>query len=302
MKPLRFLAFGWMILVGGVLVSPPAVQAQDEEEADTLTVGVWDVDLSGRLAASQAAYHNWTEGGINTLALTSSLSGTARYRTARWEQHHALRLGYGIIQQDTLAVRKAEDLISLTSALKYLGGGFFQTFNPTLATSARTQFAPGYNYDEVPPELEGRTLPVKVSDFLSPGTFTQSVGLTYDPAPWFSQRLGLAVKETVVLIDRLRPVYGLDPNSAVRVEAGLESVTRVDREIFQNVRLQSELSLFAAFNQVDLPDFIWANIVTMQVNPWLGVNFEVTTLYDRDVSRDLQFKEVLSVGMTVVLI
>lgn len=47
---------------------------------------------------------------------------------------------------------------------------------------------------------------------------------------------------------------------------------------------------------------IWENLVTMQVNSWLGVDLEVTTLYDDDVSRALQLKEVLSLGITLALI
>ena len=300
----RFLLAG-LFVTALVCWHPGEAWAQDEPEApaeDTLALGVWDLGLTGRLSGSQAAYRNWTEGGLNTLAVTASASGRARHRSTHWKQVYELRLGFGLIRQDTLDVRKAEDLILLSAALLYLGDGFFETFHPTLAAEARTQFATGYNYDEVPEELTGRALPVKVSDFLSPGTFRQSVGLTYAPAPWFSQRLGLALKETAVLIERLRPLYGVALDTPVRFEAGLESVTNVEREVFTNVLLQSTLSLFAAFNQVDHPDLIWQNIVTMQVNKWLGVNFEFTTLYDRDISRALQLKEVLSVGVTVVLI
>lgn len=273
-----------------------------EAPSDTLALRTWDVGLGAKLSASQAAYENWQEGGLSTLAFTTSLDGEAQRLSQSWEQNHELRLAYGLVQQDTLDARKAEDLIRLTTALKYLGTGFFRVFNPTVALRVRTQFAPGFNYDEVPDVLAPRTLPVKVSDMLSPGTFTQSVGLTYDPTPWFTQRLGIGTKETVVLIERLRPVYGVSPGRPVRLEAGLESMTEFDREIFENVRLKSVLNLFAAFNQPGQPDMIWENLVTMQVNSWLGVDLEITTLYDDDVSTALQFKEVLSLGITLALI
>ncbi len=297
-------ALGFFLLMITWSATPAAAQeAEDAAAPDSLRLGAWAVDLAGTLSASQAAYRNWTEGGISSLALTSSFGGSAERSSNRWTQAYELRLAFGIIKQDTLDVRKADDVIRLSAAYRYRGRGFFRTFKPTVAAEARTQFAAGYSYDEVPPELEGRATPVKVSDFMAPGVFTQTVGLTYEPAPWLRQRFGVGLKETVVAIERLRPLYALDPGSPVRFEAGFDAQTAVDREVFENVRLQSTLGLFSAFSQIgELPDVSWQNIVTMQVNRWLGVNLEFTTLYDRDISRALQVKEVLSVGVTVVVI
>ena len=219
-----------------------------------------------------------------------------------------MRLALGFIRQSDLGLRKADDLIRLGAALQYEGGGFFHHFNPTAAVTARTQFAAGFNYDEVPPELKppqesNPTPPVKVSDFMNPGVFSQTLGLTYDPRPWFMQRLGFSSKQTIVTIERLRPIYGLPPADQMRLEAGLSSTTEFDREVFENVRLTSSLGLFAAFDEVDhLPDATFENVVAMQVNDWLGVDFELTTVYDRDVSSALQVKEILSVGVTFVFV
>lgn len=288
----------------GMLLAGLPAKAQDDVSADSLRV--WDVALSSKLSASQAAYSNWTEGGINTLAFTAGVNGKAHRRTRRWEQTYDLRLALGFIRQDSL--RKADDLIRLGAALQYEGEGFFATFNPTVAADARTQFAAGFNYDEVPSELQGEgasnpNLPVKVSAFMSPGTFTQTVGLTYDPRPWFTQRVGLSTKETVVTIERLRPIYGLRRSDPARFEAGLATTTEVDREVFENVRLKSTLGLFSALDGSGAtPDVTFENVVAMQVNEWLGVDFEFTTLYDRDISDAAQIKEVLSVGVTYVFI
>lgn len=275
-------------------------RAAAQAEPDTVVYG-WGMDLSGTLAASQAAYENWTEGGINTVNATAGFTGAATHRSVDWKQTYDLRLAFGLVKQDTLRFRKAVDVIDLRGALQYHGNGFFQTFNPTAALTARTQFARGFNYDRNP-FGDGRPLPVKVSDFFSPAIFTQSLGLTYDPNAWFKQRLGVAAKETVVDIRRLRPLYGLERDQPVRYEVGLESRTEVDREVFENVRLESSLGLFASFNQAELPDLVWENLVTMQVNTWLGVNVEFVTLYDRDLSRRLQLKEVLALSVSFVIL
>ena len=309
-SPLSFFA---LLLFFLALASAPPVQAQDPDEEtedvvpDTLLAPPWSLSLAGKLSASQVAYSNWTEGGVSTLALTTGIDGKAQRAGETWTQTHELRLAFGFLKQDTLDVRKADDLIRLASSFQYKGEGFFSTFNPTISATARSQFAAGFAYDEVPDELQNETgaraPPVQVSGFLAPSTFTETVGLSYEPADWLVQRFGVAGKQTVVRLAEVRPLYGLAPDRLARVEAGLHATTELDREVLENVRVQSTLSLFAAFNQAsELPDATWENVVTMLVNRYLSVNLEFTTLYDRDISPDVQIKEVLSLGITLVVI
>jgi hypothetical protein len=284
-----------LIVLLALLLSCLPASAQDATPPDT-TSGGWNKSLLGKLNGSQAGFQNWAEGGVNTLAISSGLDGSAEHASGNWIKKSTLRLSFGMVKQDTLAFRKAEDLIRLTMALNYAGTGSLLLFQPTVAVGARTQFAPGFNFDKNP-FGDGRKPPVKVSDFLSPGTFTQSVGFAYKPKPWFSQRLGLGAKQTVVTIERLRPLYNVSADRAARFEFGVEAFTDFDKEIFRNVHYKSTLGLFAAFNKPDLPDYLWENVVTMKVNSWLQVNFEWSMLFDEDVSSKLQVKEVFAVGI-----
>jgi len=270
-----------------------SVRAQDGGD-DQIPLNDWITDAIGKLSFTQSAYENWSEGGLNTLAFTAGIDAKARRRSETWEQVHELHLAYGLIRQDTLDFRKADDIIRLASQLQYEGNGFFNTFNPTLAAQMRTQFAPGYNYDEVPSGLSvSGSLPVKVSDFFSRRSS--------------SSRVGLGLKETVVLIERLRPVYygenSDELGDPLRFEVGLESHTEVDREVFENVRLKSALDLFYAYNQLEEPpDAFWTNIISLGVNEWLSVNFEGTFLYDQNIDDRPQLKEVLSIGISYTLL
>lgn len=293
-------ASGWrigcrlLLLIVGVAFAN-SVTAQD---ADTTTYPVWDIDLTSRLNGSQAGYQNWTEGGINSLAAATQLNGAFKRTSANWLQQYETRLAIGIVKQDTLSVRKAEDIIRLKGQISYTGENGFQVLSPTVAVGVRTQFAPGSSYDKNP-FGDDRQPPVKVSDFFSPATFTQSLGLGYNTDAGFTQRVGVAAKETVVLIQRLRMLYGHDASEAVRFQLGLESQSELDREIFTNVRVKSSLGLFAAFNQEELPDLLWENQVIMKINSWLSAEVELVTLYDRDISDAVQIKEVFSLGISI---
>ncbi|MBT6599142.1 MAG: DUF3078 domain-containing protein [Bacteroidetes Order II. Incertae sedis bacterium] len=282
-----------IILVSVFLIAFSAPALAQEESAP----GGWVKEAIGNLSGSQAGFQNWAEGGINTLAFTVGLDGKAERTTNGWTQKHTGKLSFGLVQQDTLDFRKAEDLIRFSSTFNYEGDGFLNHIHPTIALQARTQFAPGFNFKKNPFD-DGRAAPVKVSDFLSPGTFTQSIGMTYQPREWVSQRLGIGGKQTVVLIEDLRSLYNVDADKNVRYEAGIMAFTDFDKEIFKNVNLKSMFGVFAAFNQPEHPDMIWENVVNMKVNAWLNVNFEWVMLFDDDVSAKAQMKEIFSLGIS----
>lgn len=286
-----------------MLLGAPNAWAQDAED-EVPPNGAWTKSLTGKLAGSQAAYNNWQEGGLNTLAVTSTVDGKFVRGGEHWIQTYELRFAFGLVQQDTLSVRKSDDLIRLGAGLQYRGDGMLQTFRPTISAALRTQFADGFNYDEDPFE-DGvdRDLPVKTSSFFSPAVFTQSLGLTYEPAPWISTRLGIAGKETIVNDPGLRVLYDVDSDDLLRAEGGIESETSVDRELFMNVRYQSRLNLFQSVTASSEPlDVLWENVITMRVNSWLNVGLEYVMLYDANRSDDVQIKEVLSVGVSLALL
>ena len=122
--------------------------------------------------------------------------------------------------------------------------------------------------------------------------------MTYQHSEYLSQRLGVGGKQTVVLDEELRELYSLDADQTVRVEFGIEAYTEYQKEIFTNVNVKSTLGLFASFNKPDSPDMFWETQVGMKVNSWLQVNFEWGVLYDEDVSKNVQLKEIFSVGVS----
>jgi len=268
----------------------------------------WRSSLVSQLALNQASYRNWQEGGVDVLAFTVGGRGRLERVMGAFKQEHLLRTSFGLVKNDTLDFRKAEDFLRYAFNLQYTALGKLQ---PTLATELRTQFAPGFDYD--PAAEDYPTLAalgfldtgdrLKVSDFFAPAIWTQSLGLTYDPDSWYTVRLGLGLKETIVTIERLRPLYGNDLDQTLRLEAGLESLIEARRELFENVLLESRLGLFQAFSGFDDgPDAYWENTLTMKVNDFLNVTLAAEALYDRDVTDEIQLREVLAIGLSFVLL
>lgn len=278
-----------------LLLVIPFSNAPGQQSGQEPPTGPWTLNLDGSLTATRSSFSNWREGGVNSLGYSAGLRGEAVHEKVRWKQTHSLRLEFGQIKQEEMEIRKSTDVIQFGYVLQNLSGS---VLSPTAALEFRTQFASGYDYKNNPFD-DGREPPVKVSDFLAPAYLTESVGMSYEPDTWFSTRLGVGGKQTIVTIEELGALYGLDAGETVRLEVGLDSQTEVKLEIFENVFLESKLGLFTAFRNLEMPDTRWENFLTMKVNSWLNVNAEFTALYDGDVSTRMQYKQLTSIGVSV---
>ena len=307
--PSFLLALLFLVLLVAGATAPAAAQSNDAE-ADTSRADAWTIDAVTSLSASQAAYREWREGGVNSVTFVSSIDATAERRTDAWSQTHDLRLAFGLINQEEQELRKSDDLIRLASNFRYQGSGFFATFKPTVAANLRTQFATGFDYTDNPytdlaptnPRADDEE-PVRTSSFFAPAFIQEAIGLTYEPRDWFSVRLGVASKQTVVIDPDTRVLYDVDRDRTARIEGGADLEVNVNREIATNVRYKSRLGAFYAVNAVeDPPDAIWENLITLKVNDWLSTNLEFVALFDQNVVDAIQLKEVLSVGVSFALI
>lgn len=289
-------------------LGPAHAHAQSSASAPTPDTSQFEYELSGRFSGTQNAYRNWQEGGLNTLSFSTTLDGAARNQAGRWQQQHALRLSFGLLTTEADngddRIRKTDDLVRLESNLRYTGSGFFRRFKPSISARVRTQFAKGFDYSQNPfpaghPRAD-REAPVQTSSFLAPGTFVQTLGLTYSPKDWYTVSLSAATKQTVVRTQNLRVLYDVDRDRFARTEGGAEIGATIDREIAEDIRYQSNATVFFSVGQIeDPPDALWENFITMRVNSWLTTNLEFVALFNQNTSDAIQLKEVLSVGVTV---
>lgn len=291
------------LLLAGLTALAAGARAQ---EADTLAAeDGWRTALVASLAGNQSAFSNWQEGGVDALAATAALDGSFDRVVGRILTTQTLRLVYGVLRQDTLDLRKAQDVARYEVTAELASEA---PLRPAAGFSVRTQFAPGYDYSpeagEYPslPFVPGQEL--KVSDAFSPLVLNQTAGVAYRPGGGLVARLGLGLKETVVGIERLRPVHGNALDQPVRVEIGVDAEVVLERAVMENVTLRSRLATFQRFGQIadEAPDGLFENVLLLEVNDLLNVRVEAVALYDADVSREVQLREVLSVGVSVGLL
>jgi hypothetical protein len=292
------LAVTWFAVLGGAAFAQPDTPSPpDPNESPTSDTAdaEWESELTSRLSVSQAAYKDWQEGGLSSLAFGTSLDGATERLGNRWAQAYDMKLAIGYINQEGREIRKSEDRIRLQANLQYNRDDFFRRFSPTIAADLRTQFASGFDYSEDPP--------VETSAFFAPATLTQSLGLTYDPYESLSLRLGVASKQTIVTEEDFRAFYGVDEDNLIRAEVGGQFSAALDQRLSENIRYQSQLDAFLAVNQLENPpDVIWENTINMEVNNWITTDLEFVALFDEDTTDAIQLKEVISVGVSLTIL
>ncbi|MCG8372335.1 MAG: DUF3078 domain-containing protein [Balneolales bacterium] len=273
-----------------LLIAP--VKAQENivipDTLDNEWYSTWIAGLNG----SQSTFENWAAGGQNNVSATVFSRINGAYQKGRFKYGYVINLRYGITNIEGEESRKTDDRIATKHRIAYILNDA-NTMNMFAQVSFVTQFYDGYDYSG-----EER---VRISDFMAPGYFTESIGYAYTPRDFISFEAGLALKQTIVTDDSLvvSPGYGIDPGENLLSEGGLNLGISFNKEILPNVNYNSSLE---TFNNLKKPvvstDFAWANELTGRINSFMTASFTFEMIYDDDVIADeLQTKQILGVGI-----
>ncbi len=281
--------FKLFLLAASIVVLSTPMFAQ-EAEKDSVVYG-WKNQIITGLNLTQASFGNWAQGGENTLAWQVKLDMNFINDQEKffWANNGKFTLGFAKVGDDE--AKKSADLIDLESVYTRKISTYL---NPFVAATAKTQFASGFQF--------GDTTKTKVSQFLDPGYFSQSLGLGYISKDQnFKSRLGVMVKETVTRDFALRYTddRGLDKT---KVEPGITSVTDFKKQFNEDVLFTSKLDMFSDFEAINRIDMTWENNLTLKVAKYINVGVDLVLYYDRDVTNKLQVKQVLAVGFTYTLL
>ncbi len=260
------------------------------------TLDGWDQSWVASLNGSQAAYNNWSQGGVSSISGTGSSMFTLMYKKGLFSYGFRANLKYGQSNVKGEGVRKTDDVIHIRNRFNYLlkEDGTLSGYG---AIGFRSQFDKGYEYsteDGVPNAL--------ISDFLSPAYLNQGIGLAYEPGSAITFEAGLGLKQTIVTNDSLASVYGLEPGETIKGEGGLTTGINFEKEIFENILYTSNLETFTNFLiPISETDVMWANELVGQINSLVSASLQFELRYDNDFSSEVQVKQVLSAGISVNL-
>jgi hypothetical protein len=281
-----------ILILTMIFVSFCSLLADTGKEKEELPpVYGWQNKAVGKLNLTQNSYSNWSQGGENLWSWQLGLDANFINVREKYQLEFSGKFAFGKSKVVGKEPRKSEDELRLETILTFNTGEHLDVF---ISALIQTQFAPGYKYD--------KTSVPKVSDFLDPIYFTQSIGFEYNPG-WktiFKTRLGAAVKETFART-HLVP-YADDPNTpefeTSKVEVGMDSTTDMEFQINSIISFKTKLQLFSNFRGVKYIDVYWDSSFTAEIAKHVHAGLNVKLLYEREVSPRRQLKQTLTVGLS----
>tara|TARA_R100001369_G_C3287511_1_gene163271 strand:+ start:76 stop:1080 length:1005 start_codon:yes stop_codon:yes gene_type:complete len=324
MKNYSWFIFSVCLLCTTLLSAQPDSLYFQNEKKNEITLG-WLIKKEIGLYLNQVSFTNWNAGGTNSISGIVTGKASARYKQEKWFWNSSFNLRYGLNKQEDINLRKTEDVIEVISNI-----GLEKDTESNWFYSARfsfnTQFANGFNY----PNRED-----PISQFLAPGYMFFGLGMEYGR---YIERLSFyaspfTLKTTFVLDEVLanQGAFGVDPaiydlegnilrdGKKVRQELGILLTNRFEEELFENIKVNSLLSLYTDyFNSFGNIDIEWELNLDMKVNKFVRATLGSHLRYDNDIKTEverneitneenviegakLQWKQILGVGVIVDL-
>ena len=289
------------------IVSPFVIlNAQDgavKEIKDVSTKPVKSIDSNGWkksgtfiLNLSQGALSNWVAGGENnTLGINSLLNYSVNLRKGKntWDNLFDLSLGFQNATSFS-KYRKVDDRIDITS--KY-GRQVTEYWYASLLFNFNSQFLQGYDYSTTPY--------TKISNFLTPGKIILSPGMNYKTANRFSFFISPVSFRWVLKTDEdffNVAKFGVDSAKKSNMEFGAYVTATYKADFTKWATYTARLDLFSNYKRnPGNVDLLMNNLLTMKFNKIFATNLSLDFIYDDDVKKRLQIKEVLGVGITIKL-
>ena len=247
----------------------------------------WKKKLDAYFTVNQYSYSNWSKGGVDFFSWSSRVVADFKFQGNKWAWELTHLMEFGQSKQGDQQVRNSKDRIRFDGAVMRSIKPFFKYY---LGISALTQFTKGYDYQMTPSELQ--------SDFWDPVYLTQSAGVQLQVQDIFESKIGVGFQE--VITDRFVKYSDnsrTDNIEKYSVKEGIESKTKFDMQVLENLHIRSTLNMFSSFAQFQEADVFWDTLFSSKVTDIISFSFNVQMIYDNDVLDKVQLKEELGIAL-----
>ena len=322
-----------LILTAILLAGFWGARAQDAVQAAADTTAVaeepapqyWKKFVTFDLGFNQTSLWNWASGGYNTATLRIGIDGNINYARDLVTWTNRLQLMYGFLwsaDKENL-LQKSADLMQFESRFGYkTSEASFWKYTADL--TFKSQFSD--SYDSYKQDEKGMWTGTLKSGLFSPGYLTFGLGMSWDPAPWFSLNISPVTGGFIFCgIPELRKGYGMhliDPDSDPTVggnyhsslfQLGAQVKANLKASVSDILTYETQLILFTDYlnhpfvwNRVN-----WDNKFAFLVGKYIKLSLDTWLIYDpvvmiagKDRSEPrqrVQFKEFFSFTFTYTI-
>ncbi|MBR4524397.1 MAG: DUF3078 domain-containing protein [Bacteroidales bacterium] len=328
-----------LILTAALLAAMSAVRAQDDvrkataeaaaafaeapkEEEAVQKPNYWKKYATFDLGFSQTGLWSWASGGYNTATLRAGLDANLVYDRELVDWTNRLQLMYGFLwsaDKENL-LQKSADLMQFESRFGYKTSATSK-WKYSADLTFKSQFSD--SYDSYKQDEKGIWNGTLKSGLFSPGYLTFGLGMSWDPAPWFSLNISpVTGGYTFCSIPELRKRYGmklidetLDPAVGTNYhgalfQLGAQVKANLKASLNDVLTYETQLVLFTdylnhpfAWTRVN-----WDNKIGFLVGKYIKLALDTWLIYDPIVMipdnnglnarARVQFKEMFSFNFT----
>jgi len=233
---------------------------------------------------SQVGMYQWAKGGNPSFSFLGGFELFAKYKKDKNSWDNYLKCRYGMIRQgryvdETVDFRSNEDRIELSSKYGYNVFGFNYI---SVEGDFKSQFAPAYSWNG---NVKGDEI---ISEFMSPGYLTFSLGLDYKPDEKTTLFLApISSKITYVLNDSssVKKRYSVADGSNARYEIGARIKASYKVTIWENIEVKNSLELFSSYIEKSQNiDVNWEFNIILPVNDFIRAKITSNFIYDDNTS------------------
>ena len=309
-----------LTLLALISLAPAALRAQDAAQpADSDAVAepapqYWKKFATFELGFNQTSLWSWASGGYNSATLHAGVDANLNYARDLTSWTNRLQLMYGFLwsaDKENL-IQKSADLMQFESRFGYKTSAESK-WKYSADLTFKSQFS--NSYDSYKQDESGRWNGTLKSGLFSPGYLTFGLGMTWDPAPWFSLNLSPVTGGFIFCdIPDLRQKYGMPLVDNVYAnhlfQLGAQLKMNLKASIPDFMTYETQLILFTDY--LDHP-FVknrvnWDNKFGILVGKYIKLALDTWLIYDpivlipdkngQNPTRRVQFKEFFSFNFT----
>lgn len=261
-------------------------------------VSYWHKAVIFGLNFSQSAFsNNYSAGGISAIALGSNFDYKVEYNKSPLDFTSELNLVYGISKNKGQGSRKTNDRIFFDNKIATQISKHWSFFG---SLTFESQFDKGYNYTT---DSAGRNISQLISNLMSPGYLTESVGFEYKPVKYFDLRIGTGTARQTFVLDTTiyhnQPTnYGVPIGKRILNELAFQVVAALDKDLSKTTHLNVRYALFIPYQQaLAYTSHRVDAVLTSKINRLMAFTVNGTLLYDKNTSSQVQGTEGLALGV-----
>jgi len=263
-----------------------------KQEEINMVFPQWDIDGLGKAHFNQGYLsNNWARGGESSLSTLWVLRYSADYKKGKTIWDNDLEYKIGLLKSGDKRIRKNEDKIEINSKF---GSNAIKNWYYSTLLNFQTQFFTGYKYS-------GEDDRTAISGFMAPSYLVFSVGMDYKPSNKLTVLLSPISSKFTMMRDTVRfnqTNFGISQSKKSKKELGayVKSIFKID--FSEKINMENKVNLFINYlGKREALDVDYEMTLNMKINRLITTNINAHLVYDRDMSKKIQLKENLSVGM-----